>query len=199
MLTTVLWRLFLPINDEFLEVSNIEISEIPLGFGEILVYFLIASLVSLSFIFPFSSNKKNKPIYPYWVATSVTILAVFISLLVLDNSVKGIYLVNYLGDDFPFVYRLLGVVILLPVALFLTIKETITDLKSGWLVPFLFASILIVIFSFAEYSDLKFFSMKALRKVISEGHFLFYGTLLLGFLSYTLTHKTQTAQVESSL
>jgi len=197
ILTTVLWRLFLPLNDEFLEISNIEISELPLGVGEIFIYFLIALLVSFSFLFPFLSVKNIQPERPYWAIVIVTILTIFISLIVLDNSIKGIYLVRYMGDDFPFSYRIIGVFIFVPVVLFLILKKGITHLKSGWILPFFLVSFLLFLAYYVEIGNMRILSIKNFRSVVSKGHFLFYGTFLLSILSFILANKVENAALKS--
>jgi len=188
ILTTVLWRLFLPLNDEFLEINNIEISEIPLGVGEIFIYFLIALLVSFSFIFPFLSAKNIQPIRPYWTIAMVTILTIFIDLIILDNSIKGIYLVRYMGDHFPFSYRIISVFIFTPVVLFLIIKNGITHLKIVWILPFFLVSFLLFLAYYVEIRNTGMLSIKDFRSVVSKGHFLFYGTFLFGLLSLILAN-----------
>jgi len=197
ILTTVLWRLFLPLNDEFLEISNIEISELPLGFGEVFIYFLIASLVSFSFLFSFLSNKNIQPKRPYWATAMVTILTIFFGLIILDNSIKGIYLVRYLGDDFPFSYRIIGVVIFIPVVLFLIIKKGITHLKSRWLLPFILVSFLLFLAYYVEVGNMGILTIKNFRTIVSKGHFLFYGTFLLSILSFILANKIENAPLKS--
>ena len=197
ILTTLLWRLFLPLNDEFLEISNIEINEIPLGFGEILVYFLIALLVSFSFIFPFLSNKNIQPKSPYWATGVLTILIVFVGLLILDHSTKGIYLVKYLGDDFPFIHRIVNLFFLLPITFFMIIREMIVYLKLRWILPFYLISFLLLLAYLMGSEDTMILAIKNFRGAVSKGHFLFYGTFLLGILSLILANKIENAALRS--
>ncbi len=197
ILTTLLWRLFLPLNDEFLEISNIEINEIPLGFGEILVYFLIALLVSFSFIFPFLSNKNIQPKRPYWASIVTTILIVFSGLLILDNSIKGIYLVKYMGDDFPFIHRIINLYFLLPIAFFLITRGSIIHLKLRWLLPFFLINFLLLLTYLMESENTMILAIKNFRNAVSKGHFLFYGTFLLGLLSLILANRVENDALKS--
>ena len=168
-----------PLNNEHLQVTG-EIRELNTSGIEIMKYGIISLLITIGMFFPFLRDKEFRPKTPYIIGIMITAMVFTASGYLLDQCVKGIYLVRYMGDDFPFITRIIKYFIFFPIALYFLTKILIVDIRKRYILGFFLVGLFSAQIACWEKGDTIFLGIMNFRKVISGGQFLIWITLFLG-------------------
>ena len=107
ILNVFIWEYFkTPLNDQFLQ-PNGEICNLSTSIVEILKYAIIALCLSIAIHLPFFQTMISNSKISCWKSILFLTIILSASAIMLDHDVKGIYLVRYMGDDFPFILRII--------------------------------------------------------------------------------------------
>lgn len=185
---SLIWN-FIPtsLNNEFLELSG-EIYEIRTDRFEIIKYGVISFLITVVIYLPFYQNKdfksRNQKLMGFLFITLIFTASGYF----LDQNVKGIYLVKYMGDDFPFITKIIGYFLFFPIVLYYLTTVLIHKTKKRNIIGFFFIGLMSAFLSYQENGNFMLLSISSFRKVIAEGHFLFWITLFLGIQFWSISH-----------
>lgn len=189
VLNCLIWNIIdTPLKNELLELTG-EINEIHTNRIEIKKYGLISFFITIVMFLPFFGNKEFKPKFPFPIGILVMTFVFTLSAYFLDQNVKGIYLVGYMGDDFPFIVRIIRYFLLFPVVLYLLTFFLIKKIRKRNIIGFFLIGFISAVLSAREPGILDFLWIKRFRKIISEGHFIFWITFLLGFQFWLIANN----------
>lgn len=158
-----------------------------ISFLELIKYLILSLLLSVSIIFPFWHKKEFEPKLQYSTAFFIITTGCFVGCYFLDQTAKGALLVNWLGDDFPYGWRLILFHILSPVVLFFLIRKSLAKIGKISLFFFFVFGLLATIICY-EIFDGRYLNIGSFRKVVSSGYYNFFITLLLG-LYFSIVSK----------
>jgi len=180
IINLLIWKFFeTPLNNENLQITG-EISELNTSGIEIIKYGIISFFITIVMFLPFLRDKEFKPKMPYFVGILIMTIVFTTSGYLLDQCVKGSYLVGYLGDDFPFITRIIQYFMFFPIILYFLTTNLIAKIRKRTILGFFLVGLISAQIACFEKGDTVLLGIKNFRKVISGGHFLIWITLFIG-------------------
>ena len=182
VINVLIWKFSgIPLANESL-ILNGELADLITSNKEKFVYIIISLIISLSLLLPFYLLKSKSRI-PIPIMLVVVVILLSVTANYLDINTKRLYLVNWLGDDFPFSARLLKTFIYFPIILFGVMFLCIKKIPIRSLFFLVFSGFFSGFFSFIVEIDGIQYLLIPFKKLISQGYFLFWLTLFIGLIS----------------
>ena len=175
------------LNDEFFNTDykllspflRGEYSIVVLSFLEVVKYLILSCLLTISIFISFWSKKTFEPKLSYPLAFSIFTVVIFITCYFLDQNAKATYMVNWLGNDYPYGLRFAYFFMLYPIAMWLVVFFTLRKIRILNIPLLFFVGFGATYIPYMPYG-FDILSESKLRSVISGGYFVFFITLFLG-------------------